>query len=67
MRILKVNVDDECERQKDEAENGNNDPVNVAEEIREEPQKDDCKSWKGYSQQREQAWHMLGPEQSPDR
>jgi hypothetical protein len=52
MRVLQVCVNNQCEWQKDEAKNGNDDPVDVAKESGEEPQEDDCNSWKSYRQQR---------------
>jgi hypothetical protein len=52
MSVQQIGVNDECERQKYKAQDGNDDPVNRAEEIRKQPKKDNRNAWKCYSQQR---------------
>ena len=52
MGVQQVRVNDERQWQKDKAEDGDDDPVNRAEEVREKPEEDDGNAWKCYSQQR---------------
>jgi hypothetical protein len=52
MGVQQVRVNDERQRQKDKAKDGDDDPMNRAEKIREKPQEDDGNAWKCYSQQR---------------